>query len=58
MAFLIYLDPSGEWRWQLIAPGNRLIANSGQGYSEKQDCFNAVCLLKSLGETQILWVHC
>ncbi len=45
-AYWIYQDASGEWRWQLRAANNRIIADSGEGYNDKQDCLHAITLVK------------
>jgi uncharacterized protein YegP (UPF0339 family) len=45
-AYLVYKDASGEWRWQLRAANNRIIADSGEGYRNKQDCLHAIALVK------------
>lgn len=45
-AYVVYEDASGEWRWQLRAANNRLIADSGEGYHNKQDCLHAIALVK------------
>lgn len=46
MAYYIYKDVSGQWRWYLSAANNRKIANSGEGYHNKQDCLAAITLVK------------
>lgn len=43
--YVVYQDASGEWRWQLRAGNNRIIADSGEGYHNKQDCLHAVALV-------------
>ncbi len=53
MAYYIYQDQGGYWRWQLLAGNNRNIANSGEGYHNKQDCLNAIGLVKGTAETPI-----
>lgn len=40
--FLVYLDATRQWRWTLYALNGRKIANSGEGYFNKQDCINAI----------------
>lgn len=45
-AYLVYEDASGEWRWQLRAANNRIIADSAEGYRNKQDCLHAITLVK------------
>lgn len=47
MAYYVYKDTVGQWRWRLQAANNRIIANSGEGYVNKQDCLAAIQLVKS-----------
>lgn len=47
MAYYIYLDRAGEYRWQLQAVNHRIIADSGEGYRNKSDCLAAIQLVKS-----------
>jgi len=44
--YSVYQDASGEWRWQLRAANHRIIADSGEGYHNKQDCLHAITLVK------------
>lgn len=46
MKYVLYTDTSGNWRWRLVASNNRIIANSGEGYYNRQDCISAVNLVK------------
>lgn len=46
MAFYMYLDNQGRWRWRLLAGNHRVIADSGQGYVNKQDCRDAIALVQ------------
>lgn len=46
MAYYIYRDSNNHWRWYLLAGNNRKIANSGEGYYNKQDCLDAIGLVK------------
>jgi uncharacterized protein YegP (UPF0339 family) len=39
--FVIYQDKAGEWRWRLLAPNNRTIADSGEGYERKGGAIRA-----------------
>jgi uncharacterized protein len=45
-AYSVYQDASGEWRWQLRAANHRIIADSGEGYHNRQDCLHAIALVK------------
>jgi uncharacterized protein YegP (UPF0339 family) len=42
MAFHIYQDASGQWRWYLLSEHHRRIATSAEGYARKSDCLAAV----------------
>lgn len=46
MTYYMYKDSNGHWRWYLEAANNRKIANSGEGYYNKQDCEHAINLVK------------
>lgn len=45
MTFYIFRDANNQWRWHLTAANNRIIANSGEAYHNRQDCINAVNLV-------------
>lgn len=49
MAFYIYRDAQNHWRWYLLAGNNRKIANSGEGYWNKEDCLSAIRLVTGTG---------
>jgi uncharacterized protein YegP (UPF0339 family) len=53
MAYYVYKDAQGFWRWRLLAANNRNIANSGDGYWNKQDCLDAIKLVKGSGSAPI-----
>lgn len=44
--FELYKDKSGEWRWRLRASNNRIIADSGEGYVNKEDAKHGIDLVK------------
>ncbi|MBY0559710.1 DUF1508 domain-containing protein [Hyphomicrobium sp.] len=46
MAYYVYKDTGGYWRWRLVANNNKIIANSGEGYWNKSDCIHAIDLVK------------
>lgn len=45
MHYLVYLDTAHQWRWTLYAANGRKIANSGEGYFNKQDCLHGIDLV-------------
>ena len=40
--FEVYKDKGGEFRWRLVAPNGKSIADSGEGYSSKQACLDGI----------------
>jgi uncharacterized protein YegP (UPF0339 family) len=40
-----YTDKAGEHRWRLASGNNRVIADSGEGYHNQQDCVDAFLLV-------------
>ena len=45
MTYYYYKDAKGEWRWRLAANG-RIIADSGEGYKNEQECLNDINRVK------------
>lgn len=50
MYFTVYLDVSGQWRWNLKSANHEIIA-SGESYTTKQNCMKAVSLVQSTSVT-------
>lgn len=46
MRFYIYVDTARQWRWYLLSPNNRKIADSAEGYYNKNDCLAGINLVK------------
>ncbi len=53
MVYYIYRDTQGHWRWTLVAANNRKVADSGEGYVNKQDCLNGIGLVKGSANAPI-----
>ncbi len=52
--FEVYKDKADEWRWRLIRQNGRIVADSGEGYTERNDAIEAVERVQSLsGETEV-----
>jgi uncharacterized protein YegP (UPF0339 family) len=47
MYFSLYKDAAGYWRWTLYAGNNRKVADSGEGYNNKQDALGGIGLVMS-----------
>jgi hypothetical protein len=45
--FELYRDSQNQWRWRLRASNGRTIADSSEGYHNKQDCLDGINLVKS-----------
>lgn len=44
--FELYKDARGEWRWRLRHANGNVIAESGEGYSEKAGALNGIKSVK------------
>ncbi len=49
--FGYFVDHAGDWRWHLKAPNGLIIADSGQGYTTRQDCITGAELVKAYAPT-------
>ncbi|MEA2933945.1 MAG: hypothetical protein QOD74_591 [Variibacter sp.] len=48
MYFVLYKDATQYWRWTLYAPNLRKLAESPEGYWNKNDALYGVDLIKGL----------
>ena len=46
MKYEVYPDRNNEWRWRLKAANGQNIATSGEGYTNKSDCYHGISLVK------------
>jgi uncharacterized protein YegP (UPF0339 family) len=53
MAYYMYKDASGYWRWRLRSSNGRTIADSGEGYHNESDCLAAINLVKASGAAPV-----
>jgi uncharacterized protein len=49
--FEVYKDKGGQWRWRLLASNGKSIAESGEGYVEKQACLDGIESVKKHAPT-------
>ncbi|MGZ9809502.1 YegP family protein [Pseudoroseicyclus sp. H15] len=47
MAYKIYKDKGGEWRWHYKSGNGNIIADSGEGYVNKADCERGIEIMKN-----------
>jgi uncharacterized protein YegP (UPF0339 family) len=36
--FELYRDAEAQWRWRLVHDNGNILADSGEGYTSKQNC--------------------
>lgn len=53
LAFHVFKDAAGEWRWRLVAGNGKRIAGSGEGYKSKAACLAAIELVKQASSAPI-----
>jgi len=53
MKYEINKDKRGEWRWKFKASNGKTIAQSSEGYKNKQDCENGIRLVKDSTDAPI-----
>jgi uncharacterized protein YegP (UPF0339 family) len=53
MKYVMYKDRNFQWRWALFAANNKRIADSGEGYHNKQDCRAAIDLVKGSSQAPV-----
>ncbi|MBN4094635.1 DUF1508 domain-containing protein [Methylobacterium sp. OT2] len=53
MHFEIYRDHKDEWRWTLYASNGRKIADSGEGYQDKDDCLQGIEVVKQASHSGV-----
>ena len=54
MYFKVYQDQQSQWRWTLKANNGKIIADSGEGYWNKQDCVHGIDLVKSAWNAPVI----
>jgi uncharacterized protein YegP (UPF0339 family) len=53
MGYYIYQDEHEYWRWYLLGANHRRIAESSHVYEDKQECHNAIALVKSSADVPV-----
>ena len=55
MRFEVYRDKAGEYRWRLLAANGQIVADSGEGYTRREDAHRAIgTLLKDICDVVIV----
>ena len=45
MKFEVYRDKAGAYRWRLLSSNGRIAADSGEGYTRREDAHRAIATL-------------
>lgn len=45
--YKLYKDRAYQWRWRYVAANGRTIADSGEGYYNRQDALNGIAIMKA-----------
>jgi uncharacterized protein YegP (UPF0339 family) len=45
--FKVYVDTAGEYRWYLVSPNGKKLADSGEGYQDIRNCMHAIGIIKA-----------
>lgn len=53
MTYFVRRDVANQWRWRLRAVNNRIIAESGEAYHNREDCLAAIVLVKGSGQAPV-----
>ncbi|HTE39390.1 MAG TPA: DUF1508 domain-containing protein [Steroidobacteraceae bacterium] len=53
--FVLFKDAKGEWRWTLYAVNARKIADSAEGYLNKNDCIRGIKLVAAMATDAGIW---
>ena len=54
MQFHIFQDAKLEWRWQLSGDDGKKVADSGDGYRDKDACLDSISAVKASDEAIVL----
>ncbi|QDT72744.1 YegP family protein [Lacipirellula limnantheis] len=53
MVYQVYADGVGEWRWRLKADNGNVLADSGEGYAKKIDCYAGINKVKASSDAKV-----
>jgi uncharacterized protein YegP (UPF0339 family) len=51
--YVVYKDRANEWRWTYFAANSRKIADSAEGYKNKEDCLNGIRIMKASANSPV-----
>ena len=54
MRYEVYPDKAGFWRWRLKVNNGDILADSGEGYYNKSDCYRCIQVVSTSGDVQVV----
>ena len=55
MYFILFQDVQKQWRWNLNADNNKIIATGAEGYHNKQDALHGITLVKQNAASALVY---
>lgn len=56
MTIRIYEDKSSQWRWRFVSENGRIIADSSEGYTRREDVIRAMeTVIDGLKRPDLKW---
>jgi len=52
--YVVYKDSANQWRWRFVASNSRILAASSESYWNKQDCLDAIKIIKGSGGAPVI----
>lgn len=52
--YWVYRDAKREWRWSYYSRNGNIIADSGEGYVNKDDCLRGIEIMKASKDVEIV----
>lgn len=50
----VYKDNVGQYRWRYVASNGRIIADSGESYTDKSNCQHGINIMKASANTPVV----
>ena len=54
MRFEIHKDATGDWRWRLRTQNGNVVADSAEGYRQRQDCERGIEIVRAASTATIV----
>lgn len=45
--YILFKDKTGDWRWRLEAGNHKIVATSGEGYRNREDCVAGLRIMQN-----------